>query len=418
MSFYDINLVICFLLIQTICDLRSNRTFAAINMKNMQSKGKNEKIRIVHIITALNVGGTEMMLCRLLSRMRKDRFENIVFTLKEKGSLSKDFESQNIRVYNVGGMGGILRISALIRSLKILREINPDIIQGWLAHGNFVAQIASIFLPYRLSTLWNIRYTALPKPETKNSTLLIIKLLSLLSSLPQKIIFNSKTGANDHCRMGYRRGKSCIIPNGFDTKLFSPSVKNSRSVRMEFNIPDEAILIGLIGRFNPLKDHDCFLKAGAELLSRKRGIFFLLAGQKVDWKNPHIKQLIEKLGMKEKVFLLGERRDIHRIIAALDIATCSSVAEGFPNVIGEAMSCGIPCVVTDVGDSAWLIGDSGIVVPSRSHEAICEAWLKLIEMGSEKRQVLGEKARKRIEDHFSIQMIVKKYEQLYEEQVR
>jgi glycosyltransferase involved in cell wall biosynthesis len=112
--------------------------------------------------------------------------------------------------------------------------------------------------------------------------------------------------------------------------------------------------------------------------------------------------------MSEKVFLLGERHDIPRITAALDIATCSSVAEGVPNVIGEAMSCGIPCVVTEVGDSAWLVGDSGMVVPPRNHGALCESWLKLIEMGS---------ARKRIEDHFSIQMIVEKYEQLYEEQV-
>ena len=122
--------------------------------------------------------------------------------------------------------------------------------------------------------------------------------------------------------------------------------------------------------------------------------------------------------MSGNVFLLGERRDVHRITAALDIATCSSIAEGFPNVIGEAMSCGVPCVVTDVGDSAWLVGDSGMVVPPRNHKALCEAWLKLIELGSEKRRVLGEKARKRIEEHFSIQMIVKKYEQLYEEQVR
>jgi len=358
------------------------------------------------------------MLYKLLTRMRRDRFENIVFTLKEKGSLGKDFESQNIRVYNVLGMGGDLRVSALLRSLKLLRQINPDLIQGWLAHGNLVAKIASIFLPNRLSTLWNIRYTALPKGETKRSTLFIIKLLSILSFLPQKIVFNSKAGAYDHIRMGYRRDKSCIIPNGFDTKSFSPSVKNRRSVRLELNIPEEAILIGLIGRFDPLKDHSCFLKAGAKLLSNKREVFFLLAGRGVDWQNQQLKQLIEKLGLSEKVFLLGERRDVHRITAALDISVCSSIVEGFPNVIGEAMSCGIPCVVTDVGDSAWLVGDSGMVVPPRNHGALCEAWLKMIEMGSVKRRGLGEKARKRIEDHFSIQMIVNKYEQLYEEQIR
>ena len=378
---------------------------------------RKEKIIIVHIIAALNVGGTEMMLYKLLPRMRRGRFENIVLTLKEKGSLSKDFESQNIRVYNVGGMGGVLRISALIRSLKILRQINPDLIQGWLAHGNLIASLASAFLPYRLSTLWNVRYTARPKGETRRSILFIIKLLSILSFLPQKIVFNSKAGADDHCRMGYRSDKSCIIPNGFDTKLFSPSEKNRSCVRSELNISEEAILIGLIGRFDPLKDHRCFLKAGEKLLSNKREIYFLLAGREVDWQNRHLEQLIEKLGMSEKVFLLGERKDVPRITAAFDIATCSSLAEGFPNVIGEAMSCGIPCVVTDVGDSAWLVGDSGMVVPPRNHEALCKAWLKLIRMGSAERRILGEKARKRIENHFSIQKVVKKYEQLYEEQV-
>ena len=202
---------------------------------------RKEKIKIVHIIASLNVGGTEIMLYKLLPRMRKDRFENIVFTLKEKGELSEDFESQNISVYSVGGMGGILRVSALIKSLNILRQINPDIIQGWLVHGNLVAQIASVFLPYRLSALWNIRYTALPKAETKRSTLFIIKLLSLLSFLPRKIIFNSKAAANDHIRMGYRRDKSCIIPNGFDTKVFLPSEEERNSVRLELNIPEEEI---------------------------------------------------------------------------------------------------------------------------------------------------------------------------------
>jgi glycosyltransferase involved in cell wall biosynthesis len=187
---------------------------------------------------------------------------------------------------------------------------------------------------------------------------------------------------------------------------------------LELNIPEEAILIGLIGRFDPLKDHRCFLKAGEKLLGNKREIFFLLAGRDVDWQNRQLKQFIEKLGISEKVFLLGERQDIPRITTAFDIAACSSVAEGFPNVIGEAMSCGVPCVVTDVGDSALLVGDSGMVVPPRNHGALCGAWLKMIEMGSEKRRALGGKARKRIEDHFSIQMIVKKYEQLYEEQIR
>ena len=134
---------------------------------------KEKKIKIVHIIAALNVGGTEMMLYKLLPRMRKDRFENIVFTLKENGSLSKDFEFQNIRVYNVLGMGGVSRVTTLIKSLNILRQINPDLIQGWLAHGNLVAKIASIFLPYRLSTLWNIRYTAFRKRKQSDQFYLL-----------------------------------------------------------------------------------------------------------------------------------------------------------------------------------------------------------------------------------------------------
>jgi hypothetical protein len=120
--------------------------------------------------------------------------------------------------------------------------------------------------------------------------------------LPQKIIFNSKTGANDHCRMGYRRDKSCIIPNGFDTKLFSPSVEESQKVRLELNIPEDAILIGLIGRFESFKRSSLvFLKAGEKLLSNKREIIFLISRTRCRLAKPAIKAVIEKLGISEKV---------------------------------------------------------------------------------------------------------------------
>ncbi|MBD1906690.1 glycosyltransferase [Funiculus sociatus GB2-A5] len=377
-----------------------------------------KSFRVVHIIAGLPSDGAEMMLYKLLSRMNRKRFNSVVVSLMDRGTLGDRIEALGIPVYTIGMKPGRPTIASIWRIISTIRNIKPGLIQGWLSHGNLAAQLVSAFVPGRVPVLWNVRHSALPRSDTKIGTLLIIKLLAYLSRLPAKIIYNCKIGADDHQQIGYDIEKTIIIPNGFDTNLFAPSVEARLSVRSELNLAENTFFIGRLGRFHPMKDHLTFLQAAAFLLKVYPEVHFLLAGSGIDGNNQVLHQFIKQLNIGEKIHLLGERQDISRIAAALDIATSSSAyGEGFPNIIGEAMSCGVPCVVTDVSDSAWIVGDTGRVVPPRDPKALCAAWVDLIEIGSSARVELGARARQRIQTELSLEKIVYQYEKLYEEQL-
>jgi glycosyltransferase involved in cell wall biosynthesis len=186
-------------------------------------------------------------------------------------------------------------------------------------------------------------------------------------------------------------------------------------LRKELNLPENIVLIGQIARYDPMKDHLNFLQATKSLLRNRSDVRFILVGRNVDFNNTELVTSIVKLNISEFVHLLGERYDLPSVMPALDIVCSSSCSEGFSNVIAEAMACGIPCVVTDVGDSALIVGNTGRVVPPKNPEALAAAWSDLIKMGPEYRRELGVAARKRIEENYNLPDIVKRYENLYEE---
>ena len=216
-----------------------------------------------------------------------------------------------------------------------------------------------------------------------------------------------------HTALGYDPEKMVVIPNGFDLDLFKPDLEGGASIRQELGIPEDTMLIGLAGRFDPQKDHHNFIKAAALLPKEILNVQFLLCGDDITWGNRELAQWIDEAGLHRCFHLLGRRNDISRIMTALDIASSSSYGEGFPNVVGEAMACGTPCVVTDVGDSALIVGDTGIVVPPGDPDALALAWKELNEIGKDKRRELGCDARLRIRENFSLPSVVKQYEDLY-----
>ena len=356
-----------------------------------------------------------MMLYKLLARTDKSRYHSSVISLTDKGALGEPLEAQGISVTALGTNMGMTFPFTLVRLIRRIRVLNPDLIQGWMSHGNIAAQFASIFAHRHVPVLWNIRQSIYSLKYERRMTASLIKMAGLLSYFPNVIVYNSVKSAEQHETLGYRRNRRMIIPNGFDIDIFKPDPNSANAVRQELNIPDDHFIIGMIGRFDPMKDHGTFLKAASLLLKRHSKIHFLLAGDQVDWRNETLRDAISDLAISSKVCLLGERRDIPRLNAALGIASSSSYTESFPNVIGEAMSCGVPCVATDVGDSSWLIGETGRVVPPRDPGALAKAWIDLIEMGSTYRQSLGQAARQRIIDKFSLELIVHKYETLYED---
>lgn len=370
---------------------------------------------VIYIITGLSTGGAEVMLCNLLSKINRKRFSPVVLSLMDRGTLGDRLEVLGIPLHTIGIKPEMLTPVAIWRLINIVHQLKPDLIQGWMYHGNLAAQFASVFCSQKPPVLWSIHHSISSLTSEKKMTIAIIKLGTQLSKLTKSTVFVSRTSKSQHETLGYSSKNSCVIPNGIDISLFIPSFEAKLSVRKELDLPENTILIGLICRYHPMKDHANFLQAAALLSKNRPNIHFLLVGTEVNRENQTLQQLIQELGFFNHVHLLGERRDISRLTAALDILSSSSAyGEAFPLVVGEAMSCGVPCVVTDVGDSGWIVGNTGRVVPPRNPEALANACQELIDIGSEGRETLGKAARAKISEHFALGTVVAQYEALYE----
>jgi glycosyltransferase involved in cell wall biosynthesis len=203
------------------------------------------------------------------------------------------------------------------------------------------------------------------------------------------------------------------LENGFNLAKFRPDATARQALCQEIGALDSDRLIGLVARHDPLKDHQTFLRAAGLLSKATPDVRFILVGGGVDDSNPVLAAAIGKLGLGDKVHMLGARDDIARLTAGLDIATCCSLGEGFPNVVGEAMACGVPCVVTDVGDAALIVGDSGVVVPPGDPSALAKGWQQLTDLDPAARGALGQRALERVESCYSMDRCVERYQSFY-----
>jgi glycosyltransferase involved in cell wall biosynthesis/peptidoglycan/xylan/chitin deacetylase (PgdA/CDA1 family) len=373
----------------------------------------NARIRVVHVITDLATGGAETMLHKIVSRMDRERFESIVVSLRGRGTIGPRIEEAGVPVHAMH-MQGVLAPVAAARLVRTVRSMRPTIVQGWMPHGNLFAAISRAASP-RARILWNVRQTIDDLRLEKAGTALVIRGAAALAGGVERILYNSRTGAAQHEAIGYPSAKTVILPNGFDCERFRPSPSRRAEVRRELGLDDEAVVIGMIGRSHPMKGHDTFFSAAGALAARRPDVRFVLAGRGVSAEDPAFARMVHEQGLHGRIFLLGERADTERIHAATDIATLSSSwGEGFPNVVGEAMACGVPCVVTRVGDAAWIVGDTGTAVPPADPEALLAGWEALVDAGTEGRGRLGERARRRVVDNFELGRVAGQYEAVYE----
>jgi glycosyltransferase involved in cell wall biosynthesis len=372
-------------------------------------------IKILHLITGLNTGGAEVSLYRILGRMDHSCFENRVISLIPVGEIGGKIRVLGIPVSSLGLRPGQFSLSALWSLVRELRSERPDILQTWMYHADLLGLLAAKLSGIQ-QVVWNIRSSNMDTSQYRKLTGLVIRLCSWLSGLPRAVIVNSHAGQEFHADFGYHPRRWVLIPNGMDLDRFCPDEDARRSVRAEFGLDLQTVLIGMLARYDPMKGHPDFLHAAGLLTRSGVDAHFLLAGQAVSPENEILKALILDEGLAGRVHLLGQRDDIQRLEAALDILAMSSVfGEGFPNVVAEAMACGVPCTVTDVGDAAFLVADTGRVVPLRDPAALAEAWMALVRSGAAYRQRLGEAARRRVVDNFSIENTVNAYEALYSE---
>jgi glycosyltransferase involved in cell wall biosynthesis len=376
-------------------------------------------MKLLYVTTGLDSGGAQMMLYNLLSRMDRDRFDPIVISLMGQGLWGDRIESLGVPVYPIGMKSGLPTPGAIWRLLRLVAQLNPDLIQGWMYHGNLAAQfVSSLFTSFKsrqIPVLWSIHYSIDALALDKKMTIALVKFGAYVSTLPKQVLFVSRVSQSQHEALGYASTNSHVIPNGFDTSRFLPSVIDRKTVRSELNFSENCVLIGIAGRYHPMKDHANFIQAAALLLETDPQVQFIMMGQGLTDDNPTLRELIQTLGIRDRIHLLGERQDMPRLLASLDVFTSASAyGEAFPMVIGEAMACEVPCVVTDVGDSGWMVGDTGKVVSPRSPEALAEAWKDLIDQSPEARNQLGKSARSRMISECSLNSIVAQYESLYD----
>ncbi len=374
-----------------------------------------KKVRILHVINSFEFGGAEAMLCNLILRSDRDRFEPAVAALIDDMSVADPLVRAGIPIATMGMAPGIPDPRGVARLARHIQRTKPDLVQTWMDHSNLLGGIAA-WLGSRAPVVWSIHHSNHAPGLSKRSTLLTVAACARLSRrLPTRIVFCSEHARKLYTERGFSSRRMTVIPNGFDTSAFRPDADARLSVRRELGIASDTVLVGLVARFDPLKDHQNFLQAAGLVARRFPKVRFLLCGDKVTLENAAIREQIESLALKEHCHLLGPRRDVPRIQSALDIAVSSSISEAFPLVVGEAMSTGVPCVVTDVGDSALIVGDYGRVVPSRDSNALAGGISEMIEIGTEARQQMGAMARQRVLNLFDLDAIARRYESLYDE---
>ncbi len=350
------------------------------------------------------------MLLKLLKALPRDQAISRVMSLTEIGPIGERIRELGIPVDALGmgrGFPSPLKVLALAR---MMRSERPDLVQAWMYHANLMAGIAAR-LAGSPTVVWGIRQSNLDPSASKRSTRLVVKIGAWLSRpLANHILCCADQARRVHADLGYAEDLMGVIPNGFDMEVFRPDAEARRAVRQELDIPEDAPLVGLIARLDPQKDHQTFLSAARILLGSHPQTHFLLAGDGVEMANPDFAKLVGGNGLMSQCRFLGLRRDVPSLTAALDVAVSSSAyGEGFSNTVGEAMATAVPCAVTDVGDSAAIVGDTGRVVAPRDAQALAGAIAGLIALGAEGRAELGAAARRRIVENFALPAIADRY---------
>lgn len=371
-------------------------------------------MKILHIITGLNDGGAEAVLYRLC--ISDLAYKHVVISLMGEGKYGPLLRKAGIEVHCLGMQRGRICLTGLIRLWRLLYQENATLVQTWMYHADLLGGITARFAGVR-RVFWGIRHTTLEPSASRRTTMLVARLNAWLSHwVPTGIVCCAEHAREIHRKLGYTAKKMVVIPNGYDLSLFRPTSESRQRLRAEWKIDNRMLLFGMVGRFDPQKDHKN-LMAALSLLKKQHVAFrCLLVGTEIDTGNQQIATWLDQYALRDEVMLLGPHNDIPAVMNAIDIhVLSSSFGEAFPNVLAEAMACGTPCVSTDVGDAAMIIGNTGWIVPPKSSELLAHSLKLALKEWQDQSAWLKRQqdARQRILDRFSIERMVSAYHMVW-----
>lgn len=357
-------------------------------------------MKIFFLIRALDYGGAERQLVVLAKGLHARGHDVLVAPFYAGGPLEQELLEAGVRIRPLQKRGRWDVLPFLFRLARVMREERPEILHSYLT--DLVTVVLKPWFP-ATKIVWGIRCSNMDLSRYDWLTRISYKLSFRLSRFADAVIANSRAGRDYYVAQGYSRGKVVVIPNGIDTQRFRPDTEARRHVRSEWGIQDHEQVIGIVGRLDPMKDHPTFLQAASLLAQERKHLRFVCVGEGPAEYRDSLHQLTRSFKLTEQVIWSGGRSDMPAVFNALDLLVSSSAfGEGFGNVVAEAMACGVTCVVTNVGDSAWLVGSIGEVVPPRDPVALVNALRKLLD----RRPHTPAQIRRRIVEQFSVEKLV------------
>jgi len=371
-------------------------------------------MRILHVITGLGTGGAEASLYKLLAQLPNWSGTTAVVSLGDEGTIGPKIRGLGVEVYALDLRAGLSGTRTLARLLKLAGQLKPRIVQGWMYHGNLAASAIGEVVLKRAGVAWNVRQGLDGLRKEKRMTRWAIRAGRLLSARPEAIVYNGVRARQQHEAFGFVSSKSLVIPNGVDVERFAPQGERGEALRNRLGIPTEALVVGHVARRHPMKDHERFLRVTVRLAHFVPDVHFILSGRGVSTEDEEIASILTP-SVRCRFHFLGERSDVPDLMRSMDVFCQSSLfGEAFPNVLSEAMAMEVPCVATDVGDSAAILGDTGVIVPPGADEVLLDTLLSMLKRDPAERIALGQSARDRIKRHFSLDAMADRYAALYE----
>jgi len=366
-------------------------------------------MRVCHVITGLRVGGAELALARHVERAHRHGIMADVVSLETPGAVAERLRERGTKVTSLELDSRRPSPSALLRLARHLDVARADVVQGWMYHANIFAGAAARLAGRPVA--WGIHQTSLAKDVTTWQTRAIARSGGPAARvLADRVVYCAHAAAFAHEARGYPRSKRVVIHNGWDIVVAQPTSK--KSMRRELGVPENVELLGHVARFDPYKNHRGLVRAIA-LAQRSHARFHaVLVGRGVDGAAAELAAAAPELDW-DRVHLLGERHDAALIMKAFDVLVSSSTSEALPSVVGEAMAAGVPAIVTDVGDSALLVGDTGPVVPPEDDAALASAIVEMLHTPAADRERMGASAQERIQRDFSLDRSTELYALLH-----